>query len=421
MDDSQAHFSPHWNRNFKMIVTVVIMLLITLIVWRFGSLIRYLVVAGIIAFLLNPIIDLIARYFNVKHTVATLTVYLTLLAGLLTGAVYLGITGINLVEQLPTFINDTVPHLAENVATWLGQPQTFDLPFLEPRTIQPLEDIPWYDLQEQAVSILQNSVNTLVGRSGDLVEGVTKGIFSTVGFLGLFLLIYTMAIYMSLDVPRLEDTVGNMAEYSGYQQDVKRLFRDMGRIWKAYLRGQMILALIIFFVVWALMTILGVNNAFTLGVISGAFEFLPTLGPIIGAAAAILVAIFQDSNWMGLEGWQFGLLVAFIMFMVQQVENTILVPRIIGNSLDLHPLLTMIVVIMGATVAGILGAILAAPVAATFFLIGRYVWRKLFDQPPFPNEESDEEPSTMPNQIRSGVKGAIDWAGENLSKLGNKN
>lgn len=422
MSNPETHYSPPWNRNFKMLVTAVIFILIALIVWRFGSLIRYLVTAGIIAFLLNPIIEWLSRFFNLKHTAATLAVYLTLLAGILAGTVYLGvtITGIDVAAQWSTFEGETLPNLINDVATWLSQPQEFNIPFYGVYTIEPLTNADWQALGNEALSILQNSVNVLLGRSGDLVEGVTKGIFSTVSFIGIFLLIYTMAVYMSLDVPRLEETLGNLAESSGYQQDVQRIFRDTGRIWRAYLRGQLILAIAIFFVVWILMRILNVENAFMLGLISGSLEFLPTLGPIIGAGAAIIVAVFQDGTLLGMAKWQFGLLIAAVMFMVQQVENSILVPRIIGNSLDLHPLLTMIVVIMGATIAGILGAILAAPVAATFLLIGRYVWRKLFDQSPFPNEEPAEEPPTMPTQIRSSVKGLVDWGASHLSKLVNR-
>ena len=72
------------------------------------------------------------------------------------------------------------------------------------------------------------------------------------------------------------------------------------------------------------------------------------------------------------------------MIVVQQVENNLLVPRIVGGALDLHPLIVIIGGLMGAALAGVLGAILAAPILASLKLVGQYVWRKLFDLPPFP-------------------------------------
>ena len=105
---------------------------------------------------------------------------------------------------------------------------------------------------------------------------------------------------------------------------------------------------------------------------------------IIGAVIAITVAFFQTTpNTFGLTNVQLTLLVLGWMFIVQQLENNLLVPRIMGNALDLHPLLVLLGVLMGASLAGILGAILAAPLIATIKLIGLYVWRKMFDLPPF--------------------------------------
>jgi hypothetical protein len=89
------------------------------------------------------------------------------------------------------------------------------------------------------------------------------------------------------------------------------------------------------------------------------------------------------------------------MIIIQQVENSFLVPRIVGDALDLHPLVVMISVVMGASLAGILGAVLAAPVAASLKLFGAYAWRKMLDLPPFPKPE----PPPKPKRGMSGLAG----------------
>jgi hypothetical protein len=69
--------------------------------------------------------------------------------------------------------------------------------------------------------------------------------------------------------------------------------------------------------------------------------------------------------------------------LIQQIENNVLVPRIVGGALDLNPLIVIIGVFIGASLAGLVGAVLAAPLLATTKLLGTYAWRKLFDLPPF--------------------------------------
>jgi predicted PurR-regulated permease PerM len=204
-----------------------------------------------------------------------------------------------------------------------------------------------------------------------------------------------MSIYIAIEIPKLSGYVSDVAQTPGYRKDAERLMRETGRIWSAYLRGQVILGLTIGFIVWIGLLILGVDNSGALGLLSGLLEFIPIIGPVIGAAAAMIVAFFQldncqgvlqlfaESGDCGLAAWQFTLIVLALMFVIQQVENNILVPRIVGEALDLHPLLVIISVFMGGSLAGILGAILAAPVAATLKLVGIYGWRKMFDDYPF--------------------------------------
>ena len=94
------------------------------------------------------------------------------------------------------------------------------------------------------------------------------------------------------------------------------------------------------------------------------------------------------------------LIVLGFMFVVQQLENNLLVPRIMGNALDLHPLIVIIGVFIGGSMAGILGAVLAAPIIASIKLFGTYGWRELFDLPPFTKIEDVGVPPSLFDQGR---------------------
>ncbi|MCP5098756.1 MAG: AI-2E family transporter, partial [Chloroflexi bacterium] len=200
--------------------------------------------------------------------------------------------------------------------------------------------------------------------------------------------VFVISIYFAIEIPQLGGYVGRLANQPGYRKDAERLMRNFGSIWSAYLRGQVILGLIIFVVVWVGLAILGVQNSLALGILSGLLEFIPVIGPVVGAGAAMIVAFFQPDNYMALSPLAHTGIVFFYMILVQQLENNLLVPRIVGESLDLHPLIVMVGVFMGSSLAGILGAILAAPVVATLKMLGVYAWRKMFDLPPFSDLEA---------------------------------
>lgn len=105
-------------------------------------------------------------------------------------------------------------------------------------------------------------------------------------------------------------------------------------------------------------------------------------GPIITGVFATLIALFQPVNPWGLTPLAFTLLVIGIFFLIQQVENVILVPRIMGESLNIHPLMVLIAVLAGGILAGFVGVLLAAPVVATLRLGTGYLYSKIVEVTP---------------------------------------
>jgi predicted PurR-regulated permease PerM len=103
------------------------------------------------------------------------------------------------------------------------------------------------------------------------------------------------------------------------------------------------------------------------------------------------------------------------MILIQQVENAFLVPRIVGDALDLHPLVVLIGVLMGTSLAGLLGAVLAAPVIATLLLFGNYIWRKMLDLPPFPDDPPEPAKSGSRGNSRS-LAWLTGWFGSRSSR-----
>lgn len=138
--------------------------------------------------------------------------------------------------------------------------------------------------------------------------------------------------------------------------------RDLG----GFLRGQLLMMLAIGVMSTIGYTIVGLNFAVLLGLIAGLLEFIPNVGPLLGAVPAVLVALTIDPV---LALWT-----ALVAFAVQQIENLVLAPRVLGESVQLHPVVIMVVLVIGSEIAGLVGLFLAPIVTAVLRDLFRYFY-----------------------------------------------
>ncbi|HCB48563.1 MAG TPA: hypothetical protein DEP47_03325 [Chloroflexi bacterium] len=373
--------SPPWDRSVKILVAVITLIVIVAVAATFTDLILRIVAAGIIAYVLTPLINWVTEHTPLKRGTAIITTYFFLAILFLASGVVLGVSTF---RQVSNFIN-SVPDLLEGIVGWFS---TTDVLTIGPFSLEVASiwgSIDWQTIGQRLLAIILPIVN----QSGRTVVVILS---STVDVITVILFTFIVSIYLAFEMGRLGGYISRAVYQPGYRRDTERMLFEFNRIWEAYLRGQIILAFVIFLGVWISLTILGVQNAFALGVLSGLLEFLPVIGPFIGTLVAAIVAFFQPTNYLGLDPVVYTLIVIAVMIIIQQIENNILVPRIVGGALDLHPLVVIIGVFMGATLAGLIGAILAAPVLATIKLVGTYAWRKMFDLSPFPEKVPKEKP-----------------------------
>ena len=376
--------SPLWGRSTKLVVIIFGLVLLAITAWRFQNLIVMTTLAAVIAYIFNPLVVFVNERTRISRGWVILTVYLLLAVALIALFISLGVVAY---DQATDFIN-LVPNLIDQIVSLFEtiNMQSEPIIILDRIVIEPI-NLPWESITDQLLGLIQPTLSTSGGVVGQLAS-------TTVRTIGNFIFVFVISIYLIFEAPNIGNYLQALASQPGYQTDMERMAKEFSRIWSAYLRGQVILGTIIFFVVWLGLSLIGVRNALTLGLIAGLLEFVPTIGPIVSTVIAMAVAFFQPTNAWGLDGWQFALIVLVFMIIVQQLENNILVPRIVGSALDLHPLIVIIGVFMGASVAGILGAILAAPLLASLKLVAAYAWRKLFDQPPFPEDDPILQPKT---------------------------
>jgi sporulation integral membrane protein YtvI len=142
---------------------------------------------------------------------------------------------------------------------------------------------------------------------------------------------------------------------------------EMAEVVSGYIRGQAILSVIIGALVFSGMYFLGVDYPLVLGLLATLTETIPIIGPIIGAAPAIFLAYLLSP----------ALAVKVIIFflVIHQIENHILVPKVMGRSIDLHPVTVIIALLIGGQLYGVVGMMLAVPVVALLKVLFRQLWQ----------------------------------------------
>lgn len=374
---TEVPVSPPWNRTTRRIVSLVLIAILLLVAWRFQGLIVQVILAALAAYLLNPLIHTVQVRTPLGRVAATLLIYILIVVIVLGGIALLGVAAVNQLSDLSARLPDLLDSAILYVARVTNNPEA--LIVIGPYELR-LSDLEWEQVGQQVLGLINPALLAGPAAAGQVAAG-------TLNVIAWLALTFVISLYLAIDLPRFGGAFDRIAEQSGYSDDIMRLRHELLQIGQAYLRGQVILGLVVGTLTAVLLGVAGVHNALAIGLVAGLLEMIPYFGPLISSVIAVLVAFFQPDNYLGLGQFPFALLALGVMLLIQQLENNFLVPRVVGEALNLKPLTVIIAVIMGGAVAGILGIILAAPIAAAIKLVGGYLWRKMLGLPPFPPEE----------------------------------
>lgn len=204
-----------------------------------------------------------------------------------------------------------------------------------------------------------HSVSSLVGKVSTQVIASNSsplGLFSAaLGSFGLAAAVLISSFYLSLTHDGVERFLGVVVP-PDYEATTMRIYKRSKQLIGAWFRMQVLLSLIMGFTVWAGLTLLGVRYSLLIAILAALFELVPFLGPILSGAVAVVSALLTSTT---LAFW------TLIFFLVaQQFESNVLVPLLSRRSVGLHPVIVIVALLIGAEVGGVLGVIIAVPVAA---------------------------------------------------------
>lgn len=327
------------------------------------KLIKPLFFAFIIAYLLFPITKAIENFlknntiFQVKkessrRILAILFSYLSVIGmilGLLCGIYFMiggqisnNITISNIVDEISLYLNSNL----FNSTSISDTIKNLNIPFIN--EIEP------YILE--ALQYVQKYITSNLGNFTSYILSIGSGIATF--FISLILSIYVLkdSEYFINLWKKLYNLVFRKSKL-GY--DIGYVFKTVNETFSKFIKGQLLEAFFVGVLSAIALTIVGIDYAFIIGVIAGICNMIPYVGPIIGTILAAIMGL--------LSGNPLKILYAIIsMLVVQQIDNNLLAPKIVGDSVGLHPVFTMMAILIGGNIGGLFGMLLSVPIAASF-------------------------------------------------------
>ncbi|PIR28067.1 hypothetical protein COV39_01045 [Candidatus Berkelbacteria bacterium CG11_big_fil_rev_8_21_14_0_20_40_23] len=307
------------------ILKVITALLAVWLVWSVQDIIILFFIVLVLVAALSPVVDFWSKKIN--RALATSLVYLLILACLV----------------LIGFV--IIPPVATQVRSL-----SYDLPYLSKQIF------PVFGAWRDVIDFSTQSLTSLASQ----LQTVSSSIYSTtVGFIGGVVGVFTVLVltfYLLLEEQGAKNFLHKYLPIQNRETYIE-IMQKVGLKMGAWMRGQLFLALVVGVIDFAGLIIIGVPYALTLAVWAGLTEIIPYIGPVLGAIPAIIIALTISPIQ--------GLLVLIFFIVVQQVESNFLVPKIMQKAVGLSPVIIILVLLIGGKLAGILGIILAVPVAAT--------------------------------------------------------
>jgi predicted PurR-regulated permease PerM len=356
-----------WSLPFRYVTGIFLFIgLIALLIYARDA-VRALIIAAFIAYLVNPAVSFLIQRTKLSRTAAVNVVYFSALIVLV--GVPATLTPI-FFDELQFVVKDILD-LNAQLGDFLSKPVLFG-------SIE-------FHFEQLAASLIHIQDVVL----SPLPEEVLIWLETTsVGVLWVLVIIVSIHIFMT-EWPRMRDGSITLAP-SDYQDDVSELYRRVRRVWMAYLRGQIVLMLIVGVVFTIAWIVLGIPGALVLGVLAGLFTLVPDVGPFLAAVLAIGVALLEGSSWIELPNFLVAGIVLAVYLVLINLKNFFLRPIIMGRSVQMNEALVFIAIMIATILEGIMGALLVVPVLASVTLILDYLRRRVLDFPPFEDEDQQD-------------------------------
>lgn len=363
---------PDWGRFFRALARIALVVgalyVVGWILLRAGATLTPFIIGVVLAYLLLPIVKRLDRFM--PRWASITTVYLV---------------GLILFELVLVFVvpraADQISAFARNVPNWFDSANSFVNEQITRFNRSASDEVrAQVETQVQNIqNVLQRNATTYAQRIGEFLLNSVVSIFATITFLLGFLVIPFFLFYILLDTSKIPNAINGLL-HQKIRADFWNIWQIIDGIFGRYIRGQLLLGLIIgsaSFIGLTILNLLGFGVPYTvlLAIIAGIGELIPVVGPILSAVPAIAAALTAENPLGAVTA------VIILYVLIQQLENQILVPRIVGNTLRLHAAILMALLVIAGAVGGLGLVILSAPLAAIGRDVFVYLHRRLREPP----------------------------------------
>jgi predicted PurR-regulated permease PerM len=352
-----------WSIQTRYLALIIMLLLSAALVYYARALISPLIVAALLAYVLDPAVNFLMRVVRVQKKLAVILVYVGFL--LLLASIPAILTPV-IVTQFDNIQRELID-IQRSIENLMARAELLGIPLLP--------GDPGVTNLAEMFAILLNP------------ERLFGVLLAATANLAWILIIMVTTFYFLLDGERMRLAMYKIVP-DVYQDDVYRLHLKLKMIWQSYLRGQLLLMLIVGVLTWALTAAVGLPGALVIGLIAGVLDVIPSVGPLVAMIAAALVAFVLGSTILPLSPFWFTLLVVGLFIAIQAFENIWLRPRIFSHRLRLHPAVVVVAIVGALALAGVVAALVIVPLISSLEVLGRYVYRRILGVDPWYDEIS---------------------------------
>lgn len=318
-------------------------LVFVLLILLFKAVLLPFVLGGTIAYLLNPLVKKICKK-GLKRQTAVLCIlggFFLVVAGLL------AIISPILVREAGGFIQ-SAPAYADKI--WN---------IAEPRINWVQEQLGYKITTEQIQTVIEDNVDKAMQLGKGVLGGITMGGIAIVDFLTTLLITPIAAYFFMKEWPSIVAWVQGIIPRD-YLMTVSILARRIDAKISGFMRGQIIVCLALGFAYAIALSLAGLNYGFVIGLTTGVLSIIPFVGSTLGLVTSVVVAFLQTGGDLTFVG-----IIAAIFFAGQFIEGNFITPKVMGDSVGLHPLWIIFALLAGGSLMGLLGMFLAVPAAAS--------------------------------------------------------
>ncbi|MDP1713356.1 MAG: AI-2E family transporter [Anaerolineales bacterium] len=356
-----------WSLSFRYLIAIIVFASLVALLIYAREAVKALVIAAFVAYLISPAVEYLSAKTKLSRTAAVNIVYFSALIFLV--GVPAALTPI-FFDEIKIVAQDLLA-LSQEISTTLSNPVQFGGMVFHfeqlGESLSHVQDAVLTPLPEEALALLETT---------------------SVSILWSLVILVSVHVFMA-EWPRMREGIIRLAPLE-YHDDVRELFNRLRRVWMAYLRGQIVLMIIVGLVFTIAWLIMGIPGALVLGVVAGLFTLVPDVGPFLAAALAVGVALLEGSSWIPLPNYWVAGIVFIVYLILINLKNFWLRPYVIGRSLHMNEALIFIVIMIATILEGIMGALLVVPVLASVIVILEYLHRRVLGLPPITDDISKQ-------------------------------